>query len=418
MANELKVQERTLATTMGSLPREGEIEIWNKVLSSRGTPIPKDFWKVSEFETLELGDLILYQIEEITYEEDAPQLEALENALSCMTVAGMNLVYLILGEKGRVSFYFGVARDYLAPNEGASVKEIGDAFLKPALEGNFRGSIVRELDDPKVKKGFVEKSAILKTLKGYLSKPENCRVLSGVPGGVKDKEGRDFRGVDRLVDIMQGDTFGLMILAKPIAPLSLAELRQTVFKAYEMVSAASKQSVQIGMNEGQSRSLSVNIGKSISTSQTHTTGTNTNESRTSGSSTSERRSKQSLFTDSTSSSKAFSRGKSSSDSNAKTLGENIGKSESEGQNRGSSLTVSSDLTNKIAADWVKYFDDVVVPRLDYARGKGAYVVNTTLFGENPNWRRRRVRSLRAKWRTWCRFWRVSRVRTSVRSFRI
>ena len=66
MANELKVQERTLATTMGSLPREGEIEIWNKVLSSRGTPIPKDFWKVSEFESLELGDLILYQIEEIT----------------------------------------------------------------------------------------------------------------------------------------------------------------------------------------------------------------------------------------------------------------------------------------------------------------------------------------------------------------
>lgn len=384
MANELKVQERTLATTMGSLPREGEIEIWNKVLSSRGTPIPKDFWKVSEFESLELGDLILYQIEEITYEEDAPQLEALENALSCMTVAGMNLVYLILGEKGRVSFYFGVARDYLAPNEGASVKEIGDAFLKPALEGNFRGSIVRELDDPKVKKGIVEKSAILKTLKGYLSKPENCRVLSGVPGGVKDKENRDFRGVDRLVDIMQGDSFGLMILAKPIEPRALAELRTTIFKAYEMVSAASKQSVQIGMNEGQSRNLSVNIGKSISTSQTHTTGTNTNESRTSGSSTSEKRSKQSLFTDGTNSSKTFGGGKSSSDSNAKTLSENTGKSESEGQNRGSSLTVSSDLTNKIAADWVKYFDDVVVPRLDYARGKGAYVVNTTLFGENPN----------------------------------
>ena len=380
MANELKVQERTLATTMGSLPREGEIEIWNKVLSSRGTPIPKDFWKVSEFESLELGDLILYQIEEITYEEDAPQLEALENALSCMTVAGMNLVYLILGEKGRVSFYFGVARDYLAPNEGASVKEIGDAFLKPALEGNFRGSIVRELDDPKVKKGLVEKSAILKTLKGYLSKPENCRVLSGVPGGVKDKESRDFRGVDRLVDIMQGDTFGLMILAKPIAPLSLAELRQTVFKAYEMVSAASKQSVQIGMNEGQSRNLSVNIGKSISTNTTETKSVSRNESRATG--TTEKRSKCSLYTDSDT--KTVAGGASQSKSQGETESENVGKTESEGANRGSSVTVSSDLTNKIAADWVKYFDDVVVPRLDYARGKGAYVVNTTLFGENPN----------------------------------
>lgn len=380
MQNEVMVRERDLSATMGNLPREGEIETWKSVIASRGNPIPADYWKVKEFESLDLGDLILYQIEEITFEEDAPQLEALENALSCMTVSGMNLVYLILGEKGRVSFYFGVARDYLAPNEGAAVKEIGDAFLKPALEGNFRGSIVRELDDPKEKKGVVEKTQILKKLKGYLSKPENCRVLSGVPGGVKDKENRDFRGVDRLVDIMQGDSFGLMILAKPIDPRALSELRSTIFKAYEMVSAASKQSVQVGMNEGQSRNLSVNIGKSISTNTTKTDGVSHNESRATG--TTEKRSKGSLYTDSDT--KTVGGGDSHSMSKGKTESENVGKSESQGQNRGSSVTVSSDLTNKIAADWVKYFDDVVVPRLDYARGKGAYVVNTTLFGENPN----------------------------------
>ena len=374
------VRERNLSATMGSLPREGEIETWKSVIASRANSIPKDFWKVEEFESLDLGDLILYQIEEITYEEDAPQLEALENALSCMTVSGMNLVYLIMGEKGRVSFYFGVARDYLAPNEGAAVKEIGDAFLKPALEGNFRGSIVRELDDPSVKRGVAEKTQILKKLKGYLSKPENCRVLSGVPGGVKDKENRDFRGVDRLVDIMQGDDFGLMILAKPIDPHALAELRTTIFKAYEMVSAASKQSVQVGMNEGQSRNLSVNIGKSISTNETKTDSVSHNESRATG--TTEKRSEHSRFSDSDT--KTVGGGDSQSKSKGKTESENVGKSESAGLNRGSSVTVSSDLTNKIAADWVKYFDDVVVPRLDYARGKGAYVVNTTLFGENPN----------------------------------
>jgi len=50
---------------------------------------------------------------------------------------------------------------------------------------------------------------------------------------------------------------------------------------------------------------------------------------------------------------------------------------------GTSVTVNSDLTNKAAADWVKYFDEVLIPRLDYARGKGAFVVNMTLFGENP-----------------------------------
>ena len=109
--NQVMVRERNISATMGSLPREGEIETWKSVIASRTNPIPKDFWKVDEFESLDTGNLVLYQIEEITYEEDAPQLEALENALSCMTVAGMNLVYLILGEKGRVNFYFGFALD-------------------------------------------------------------------------------------------------------------------------------------------------------------------------------------------------------------------------------------------------------------------------------------------------------------------
>jgi len=234
MANVVKAEVKNLgqtvpnSTVMGSVPRDGEMETWTTVIRERGELFKKeDYWKINSTENLDLDDLILYQVEEITYEEDSPQLEALENALSCMTVQGMTLVYLILGEKGHVRFYFGVARDYLSVNsESGAVKEIGDAFLRPALEGNFRGSIVRELDDGEEK--AVEKEAILATLRKYLGKPNNCRVLYGVPGSVKDKENRDFRGVDRLVDIMQGDNFGLMVLAKPIDATGLANLRHDV----------------------------------------------------------------------------------------------------------------------------------------------------------------------------------------------
>ena len=82
MSNQqVMVRERNLSATMGSLPRDGEIETWKSVIASRGNPIPKDYWNVREFESLDLGDLILYQLEEITYAEDAPQLEALESAL-------------------------------------------------------------------------------------------------------------------------------------------------------------------------------------------------------------------------------------------------------------------------------------------------------------------------------------------------
>ena len=37
-------------------------------------------------------NVVLYKIEEITFEEDSPRLEALENALSCMSVPGVNLI--------------------------------------------------------------------------------------------------------------------------------------------------------------------------------------------------------------------------------------------------------------------------------------------------------------------------------------
>lgn len=347
---------------MGSVPLDGEMDFWSRVISERGLAIERGreseesgaggYWrKALADEKLDLGDLILYQVEEVTYEEDSPRLEALENALSCMTVQGMTLVYLILGSHGKVRFYFGVAKDFQSVHdESVSAKEVGEAFLKSALEGNFRGSLVRKLGDGADK---TEKEAVLSKVQGYLDRPESCRVLYGVPGSVRDKENRDFRGVDRLVDIMQGDDFGLMVLAKPIHSDDLAALRKDVFRAYEMLSAASRRSLQVGVNESASRNLTVNIGKSISKSENK--GYNTR----------------------------YSDGDSSSKSTGSTKSESSGKSEGEGLNRGSSVTVSSDLTNKIAADWVKYFDDVIVPRLDYARGKGAYVVTTTLMGDSP-----------------------------------
>ena len=350
------------------------IDLWNQVVLERGKPFGEEFWSAKSVEQLDLDDLILYQIEEITYEEDAPRIEALENALSCMTVPGMNLVYLILGDGENVRFYFGVARDYIsAQDESGTVKEIGDSLLRPALEGNFRGSIVRELDvdangnrtaEPK------EKKAILETLRKYMKKAQNCRVLSGVPGGVRDKANRDMRGVDRLVDIMQGDRFGMMILAKAIDHKALADLRLTVFKAYEMLSIAAKQSVQVGHNEGTNKQESDTHGSGSS----HTKGTS--ESTGHSDSRTEKRGESNSATKGGSKTE----GKNVSDTTSK----NESKTQSEGSQQGSSVTVSADVTNKIAADWIKYFDDVIVPRLDYARGKGAYVVSTALLGENPN----------------------------------
>ena len=359
-----------------SLP--DKIAEWTSIVGGRGISEEHNF--VAAFEDLKRKDLILYRVEEITYEEDSPQLEALENALSCMTVPGMNLVYLILGNCGKVRFYFGFARDLFAVNpESDPVRRVGEAFLKPALDGNFRGSTIRELEP-------IEMDELRKEMGSLFEDSKNCRVLAGVPGGVKDKEKQDFRGIDRLVDIMQGDRFGFMILAKPIGNDCLAALRKDVFSAYEMLAMASKQSVQLGQNVGQNTNESVNSGKSVSTGTNTSNTIGTSESRTSGSNrgTSHKISGSSGSTSSGSnSSETIGGSKSKTTGKSTNVSNNEGMSKGWGTQSGSSITVNSDLTNKVAADWVKYFDEVLIPRLDYARGKGAFMVNMTLFGENP-----------------------------------
>lgn len=354
----------------------GKIGEWTKIVGERGVAVRHDYLKACE--ELKRKDLILYCIEEITYEEDSPQLEALENALSCMTVPGMNLVYLILGNRGRVRFYFGFARDMFAVNvERDPVRQVGEAFLRPALEGNFRGSMVREL-------GPEEMVSLRKEMAEFFKNQENCRVLAGVPGGVRDKEKQDFRGIDRLVDVMQGDKFGFMILAKPIGNDRLVALRKDVFSAYEMLATMSASSVQMGKNAGESKSESVNNGKTVSTGTSESNTVGTNESRTKGRNdgTSHGGSYDSSSSG-TSSSTTHGGSKSKTTGTSKNVSENTGIGKTWGTQNGSSLAINMDLTNKVAADWVKYFDDVLIPRLDYARGKGAFVVNMTLFGENP-----------------------------------
>ena len=156
--------------------------------------------------TFDCTDLVLFRIDEITFEEDAPRQEAMENILAAMRVPGVNFVYLIEGNANGVSIYVGVARDTAAPgNVTTGVKDIGQGILEPSILGNYRGSKITKL-----------KPDDLKQLMARLEARRHSAVIDGVPGLTQSKDKKSFQGIDRLVDVMLGDTFTLMILAKPI----------------------------------------------------------------------------------------------------------------------------------------------------------------------------------------------------------
>ena len=95
---------------------------------------------------LKREDFWLFRIEALTFEEKAPRREAMENILGTFRgMDGISFIYLILGDKAGVKFYFGVAKEISYEGEQSSANTLGKEVLGPAIQGNFRGCSIKEV---------------------------------------------------------------------------------------------------------------------------------------------------------------------------------------------------------------------------------------------------------------------------------
>ena len=270
------------------------------------SPNPND--KLEKAKELLSSDFSLYHIEELTFEDESPRKKAFENVLSSLRFDGITFVYLLLGDRSGVSFYFGIVKDknYDIPLE-LDVDKIGKSILKPSIEGNFRGSKIRRLTRNK-------KSNI----KAHISGFNKFAKIEGLPSVHDDNE--EFQGVDRLVDVMIGDEFGLMILADPLSNNQIKEIENRLFDIYDKLAPLAKRSQQRGSSDSETKgtnkgnSKSETIAKNDSITTTETSGTNSGTSK--GTSDSE--------TNGTSS--GISKGASTSDTKGTSHGKNKGTS--------------------------------------------------------------------------------------------
>lgn len=353
-------------------------------------------------------DCVLYRISSVTYHKDtdAPQMQALENVLSSLRIPGVNIIYLMLGDKNGVEFYYGVARDYMSDRElKLSIKDIAREILAPSIKGNFRGSKLIELDREQKEQ--------------LLSKIQNSAlssVIEGVPGVIEEE---NFQGADRLADTMinidsvQDSSFGFMVIASCVNYKEVDSIKTQIYEIYRAIACFAKESVQIGSSDGTSQSEG--ISKSTSTSESHTQGTSTNQSTSSSHSTSHSQTQGSNKSQSTtkgiseshssdtstSSSGAQSSGKSesitkgssdssstseskgSSESKATSSSTQTGTSHTTGTQKGSSQASTREIVNKYFANWQEYIDEILIPRLDYASGKGLFASGIFCFSNSP-----------------------------------
>ena len=345
------------------------------------------------------NDFYLYHIQELTFEEKAPRKEALENVLSAMRIDGINFIYLIVGDGVGVNFYFGVARDLSKNKElELNVSEVGNYILKPSITGNFRGSKVKN----------VENTAKYK-LKEKINNFNYHSVVEGVPGINEDNE--NFQGVDRLVDVMLGDEFCVSIIASPLNKDDIINIEKYLYEAYSAISYKSKDVIQIGnsksdsksegtsetsgssKNKGRNDSKSKSTAKSEGETETETEndsitiGKNKSESKTkneSNNSTNHSSGENSSKTNGSSNSKGTNKGKTETETFS--YSNNYGESESKGITNSKNVTVGEttsenktlEYADREAQEWIKYLDDVVIPRIDYGKSKGTFMTTTIL----------------------------------------
>ena len=364
-------------------------------------------------------DFCLYHIEELTFEEKSPRKEALENVLSALRLDGLNFLYLIVGDKGGVHFYFGVVKNLCQnKNIDLEIDDIGKDILKPSITGNFRGSKITELR-PKDKL----------EIKSKLNQMSDFGILEGVPGINKDNE--NFQGVDRLVDVMLGDDFVVAVIASPLNQSHILEIERNLYKAYSSISPLSKKTVQegetLGTSFGNTKTESFsetdgvnnNTSKTQGTSESHGSSNSENTSKSTGNNQSNSNSKNTSTTQGTNTSSSSSgtnksategtstqktsgtseqlttgTSKQISDnqtlSKSNTISEGINKSTTKGnslaindsKSESKSNNITIEISDKEAQEWLKYIDDVILPRLDYGKSKGVFITTTFLATNN------------------------------------
>ena len=331
-------------------------------------------FSISKNPQMELRDLVFFRIDRITYEDKAPQKEALENVLSAMRIDGVNFIYLIKGDKKGVSFYYGISRDLIhekmIPME---IDELGDLILKPGLESNFRGSKIVKLNDK-------EEQHVIDDLKSM----KDVVCVDGVPG-INDDE-KNYQGVDRMVDVMLGDEFAFLVVAKALPMEAIRHFEKGIYSFYDKLTPVSKRNIQQGDNH--SKTIVDTNADGWNTSKAH----NIQEGKTTnhGKQITETRSSQKEHSKTEQRSEGvnvadnegvYSKNESKSDthtdgkSGTHTTGTNV--------TEGASKTTSYEFCNKESQEWLRYIDDVILKRLDYGKGKGIYICSITLFAKQP-----------------------------------
>ncbi len=385
-----------------------------------------------------IPNLSLYQVDKTIFENQASRKGAQSNVIGTMNIEGINFVYLMMGRKDGIRFYYGISEDLTSgthskTSQNPTIEDISTKILLPNMKANFPNSKVTALD-------VNEKNEIASVLNGMCYH----RILEGVPGSSNNESSS---AVKRFTDIMSGDNFALLIIARPLSSDEIMTIKRSVFKLYDILFPLSEWAVQDNIVKNESKAVTRQRGQTSTKGTTESTtilaGNGTTESNTDGTSDIQinTNTNGSAQNENTASTKGMTQGINvtmgitTGDSPAQTfgissgitatetqgvtngitfsttLGSNLGisqsktlgqtynqsNSETKGTSRSSAINQSvsqtkteaqsvgtatiSQFVNRLIKEWLMYLDDVIIPRLDSGMVNGLFLTSTILLSD-------------------------------------
>lgn len=160
---------------------------------------------------------------------------AMTNVLCGANAAGCSFVYLLAGRPEGVSLYLGVA----STSAQADLPEAGRT-LRAAFEGNFLGAKLHQVNEGD--------RAIAQLLDGN----RHLGILTGVPGFNETSAhnvGEDVQGVERLVNVMAGETWQFVLTAQAGSQGERDAVVQSILELCALLSTRPRYSIQQSRQE-------------------------------------------------------------------------------------------------------------------------------------------------------------------------
>lgn len=320
--------------------------------------------KELEVTNIKWEDCYFFKINSLSYDEDYPHREALENVIMSLDNEAYNFVYILDGTKKGVSLYLGVVKNTKENDKNMShVNDYGE-LIQEMFKGNFNGSVLDRLYKREIEEVILGRAKQFTSKQNLVGKQSIAGLIVGIPS-INEKEAgetKDFQGMDRLINSMKGIDWRLVIVCEPVSTSDVVKMQNEIYNLYNRLYVSSKVTRQKSFSDGQTVSFGKNSGKTLSKnkstqeseSKTHSQGSQTEYSN-------------------------------KSDSTTKNLGvtSGIGESENTGEqvnvavNNGSSDAVTIEEANKHAVEMMKYIDEELLERVKSGIIKGLY--NTSVF---------------------------------------